>query len=77
MINSTHKLVGHKAVLRGKFIVMSDYIKKMGWGNYHFYANNKHESCSLRVFKAYFKAWFFNTSICLPAHHLKEVGKKN
>ena len=30
MINSTHKLVGHKAVLRGKFIVMSDYIKKMG-----------------------------------------------
>ena len=30
MINSTYKLVGHKAVLRGKFIVMSDYIKKMG-----------------------------------------------
>ena len=30
MINSTHKLVGHKAVLRGKFVVMSDYIKKMG-----------------------------------------------
>ena len=30
MINSTHTLVGHKAVLRGKFIVMSDYIKKMG-----------------------------------------------
>ena len=30
MINSTYKLVGHKAVLRGKFVVMSDYIKKMG-----------------------------------------------
>ena len=76
MINSTHKFVGHKAVLRGKFIVMSDYIKKMG-GDYHFYANNKHESCRLRVCKAYFKAWFFNTSICLLAHHLKDVGKKN
>ena len=24
--------MGHKAVLRGKFIVMSDYIKKMGGG---------------------------------------------
>lgn len=32
MINSTYKLVGHKAVLRGKFVVMSDYIKKMGRG---------------------------------------------
>lgn len=32
MINSTYKLVGHKAVLRGNFIVMSDYTKKMGGG---------------------------------------------
>ena len=77
MINSTHKLVGHKAVLRGKFIVMSDYIKKMVGGDNHFYANNKHESCRLRVCKVYFKACFFNTSICLLAHHLKEVAKKN
>ena len=33
MLNSTYKLVGHKAVLRGKFVVMSDYIKKMGEGS--------------------------------------------
>ena len=32
MRNSTDKLVGHKAVLRGNFIVMSDYTKKMGGG---------------------------------------------
>ena len=52
-------------------------LRKWWGGDNHFYANNKHESCRLRVCKAYFKAWFFNTSICLLAHHLKVVGKKN
>ena len=51
--------------------------KKENGGDYQFYANNKHETCRLRVFKGYFKAWFFNTSICLLSHLLKEVGKKN